>query len=488
MVRVPENEIQTRLARGDVSVRDSLFAAWQRATDPDTVATLFGMLSSWGGRDAASRARIEQLRVSAGDTAYLYGLLAERAYRREPVDSADVRAMLPFMEDPSLAWGLDLSRDWLYENLVQGLTTWPRAAAAVNRPGDSVACTVAACRLLAEQWRTAREPRLRDVGLVALMSVDPVRWADTVLALDGPRHPLLHPAALLARGVGATWPAASKAPIPPPDADWHAWLEWMDGRDPRYVALKARSDLPAALKQDTVARVRFEESHRTAMRFYEARSGRDIVAEWRRGYEATRSDSGRLVFGSMLDGVGELPLTEAEVVAGFRSGEGARISLARRALFAGFARATPLRDTVTALRLLERLLSATLDSGALWRSGAADLEMPPRGEATTLHAPRRRIFLNAEGLPARIRAKWGGRAPLLTPGEWQNRDAREAAVFYTISPIQVWGRYVRVELTASERTARTPDQVPAHYASGTTYYLMESDGEWLIVAWEGWVT
>jgi hypothetical protein len=157
-------------------------------------------------------------------------------------------------------------------------------------------------------------------------------------------------------------------------------------------------------------------------------------------------------------------------------------------LFAGFARATPLRDTVTALRLLERLLSATLDSGALWRSGAADLEMPPLGEATTLHAPRRRIFLNAEGLPARIRAKWGGRAPLLTPGEWQNRDAREAAVFYTISPIQVWGRFVRVELTASERTARTPDQVPAHYASGTTYYLMESDGEWLIVAWEGWVT
>lgn len=270
MVMVPGAGLERRLAEGDAKARDSLLAAWQRTTDPSEAAGLFDLLTTWAARDVSSTKRIDSVRVSAGDTAYLYELLARRAYGEEPVDTAAVLAMLPFMDDPSLAWSLGLSRDWLYENLVQSLTTWPRAAAAVKPPHGRVACTIDACGLLAGQWRTAREPRLRDVGLVALMSMDPAHWADTVLALDGPRRPLLHDAAMLARGAGATWPAASKAPIPPPGSDWHAWLEWMDGGN-------------------TLPRVRFEESHATAVRFQQARTGRDVVAEWRRQYEEARS-------------------------------------------------------------------------------------------------------------------------------------------------------------------------------------------------------
>lgn len=487
MVIVPAEGIQQRLAGGDIKARDSLVAAWQHSTDPDEASGLFETLLMWGGRDSASRARLEGRRVAAGDTAYLYELLSRRAYSRTPVDSGDVRRMLPFMSDPSLAWSFGLSRDWLYENLVQALTTWPRAAFDVSPARASVACTLAACRMLAAQWHSAHEPRLRDVGLVASMSVDPSRWADTVIALDGPGRPLLHSAAMLAQGVGATWPAAAKAPMPAAGSDWRAWLEWMDGRDPANVRWTAQSTLPGNFKRDTLPRVRFEESHATAVRFYQARSGRDVIAEWRRQYASAPSDSARLIFGSMLQGVGELALTEAEVADGFRSGDPARIPLARRGLESGMAGSSSLPDSAIALPIIERLLAAMVDSAPLWNVGAPGVQPVRRGHLTMLHAPHGRIFVNGAGIPASVQAAWSSRVTFLTPAEWEKRDLREAAVYYTIA-LRKWGAFVRADLAASERNARPPEQAPAVNASSTSYYLMQRDGSWVIVATDGWVT
>jgi hypothetical protein len=481
MVIVPGDELQRRLAAGDVAVRDSVVRVWQRTADPDEAAALFGLLSMWV-RDEQSSARIDSLRIASGDTAHLYDVLARRAYTTgRPLDTADVRAMLRFMEDPSIAWGLNLSRDWLYENLVQALTTWPRVVQA-SPYGRSPVCTIDACRLLAAQWRTAREPRLRDVGLVALVTLDPRHWADTLLALDGPQHPLLHPAALLANGVGATWPAASKAHLPPPNSDWRAWLEWMNGLDPRY-------DSPGrgrSAARSTPA-VRFEESHWTAIRFYEARTGRDVVGELRRGYDAAGSDSARLAFGTMLQQLGDVRLTESQIAEAFVSGVPARIDLARQALLRGFNSAVPM-DAVAAAPLIDRLLAATVDTVPLWRVGAADLRTPPRGTRPIVHSEVQRIFLDGDSLPDVLRAKWGTRFQIITSAEWAKRDVRSAAVFYTVPPPRRWGRFVRIEVLDSERNARAESQLPAQYAAGNTYYLMELNGEWVIVAQGWWVT
>jgi len=481
MVIVAGNELQRRLAAGDVAARDSVVRAWQRTTDPDEAGGLFRLLSMWV-RDEQSSARIDSLRIASGDTAYLYDLLARRAYTTgRTLDSADVRAMLRFMEDPSIAWGLDLSRDWLYENLVQALTTWPRAV-PTSPYGRSPTCTIDACRLLGAQWRTAREPRLRDVGLVALVTLDPRQWADTVLALDGTRHPLLHSAALLARGVGATWPAASKAPLPPPNSDWRAWLEWMNGRDRRYDTVGQGTSAASATPA-----VRFEESHWTAIRFYETRTGRDVVGELRRGYGAAGSDSARLVFGTMLQQFGEARLTESQVAEAFISGVPARIDLARQALLYGFNSAAAARmDAATAAPFIDRLLAATVDSAPLWRVGTADIRAP--GTRPIVHAEVRRIFLNGDSLPDAVRAKWGARLQIIASAEWATRDVRSAAVFYTVPPLRTWGRFVRIEVLDSQRTGRPDGQLPAQYAAAYTYYLMELNGEWVIVEWEAWVT
>jgi hypothetical protein len=450
--------------------------------DAEEASRVFFMLSMWGGgggRDRSFRARLDSLRIAGGDTAFLYQRLADRAYTRTPpTDTADVRAMLPFMEDPAIAWGFNVSRDWLYENLAQGLTTWPRAA-AVGRDSNVVACTAAACRMLGELRHAGRDPRLRDVALVALFSTDPARWADSVLALES-AHPLLRRAASLAQGIGSTAPAAAKAAMPPPNSDWRAWLHWMSGWDPRYAAAMQR------LRVDTLA-PSFGEEHRTAMRMYMLRTGRNVIDELQRGYDAATSDTARLVFGTMLQGMGELNLSEAEIAEAFTSGVPERATLARGALVGQFGRLSTPMDTVAAAPLISRLLSVTIDSAPLWRVGAADMRQSDRQGSPTLHARARRVALAAANLPSSVRAKWDDRIQIITPNT-PPIDPRDALVIYAVTPVRAWGRFVRVEVSADERLARRPDQAPAHYAAATLYYLMELNGEWVIVAWESWVT
>ena len=76
----------------------------------------------------------------------------------------------------------------------------------------------------------------------------------------------------------------------------------------------------------------------------------------------------------------------------------------------------------------------------------------------------------------------------LPKAEWSERDVRAPGVFYSIAPVTAWGHFARVNVTASERFARKPDEAPRAYASGMTYWLMNVDGRWVIVAESAWVT
>jgi hypothetical protein len=475
MVMVPLNSVQQRLADGDVATRDSVEGAWRRTTDPNEAAHLFSLLRNWSARDERSSARLDQLRAGAGDSVFIYDRLVNRAYPpRTPLDTTDIRAMLRFLNNPGAAWALNVSGDELYSSLVQSLTMWPRAV--LSRSDTIAACTPAACALLGAQRRSAREPYLRDVALVALMSIAPEKWSDTVLALDGPRHPLLHSAALLAKGVGAIWPAASMLPMPIVDADWRAWLEWMDGRNPAYPGTAHPT-------------VRFEESHITAIRFYSVRTHRDIVAELRHSYDTAASDSAKLVFGTMLQGLGESEMTEAEVATNLSSGVRARVTLARQTLLSRFAGSAALLDTATAAPLIERLLAAVIDSAPLWRRGVPDLEpAASQGTRPVSPAPIRRVVLNGLDLPTALQQKWATRVAIMSSAEWSRLDPRAGAVFYSVTPVRVWGRFARVEIRASGRLDRSANQVPSASAGATVYYLMNVNGAWVIVAQEGWVT
>lgn len=76
----------------------------------------------------------------------------------------------------------------------------------------------------------------------------------------------------------------------------------MDGVDERHRPAR-RGDCGASTPGAPPEwRVRFEESHATAIRFYQARTGRDVIGELRRGFAQAESDSARLVYGTMLGG------------------------------------------------------------------------------------------------------------------------------------------------------------------------------------------
>ena len=424
-----------------------------------------------GARPEDRQAFLDSLRIAAGDTAYLYESLAHRAYGAEqPPDTSDVRAMLHLMRDPSIAWGFNVSHDYLY-NLVQALVTWPRAEGRVDDSHFS-SCTPAACRLLGDQWLSSRDGRIRDVGLVALMSMDPRRWADTVLALSGARHPLLRSAAQLARGVGATWYAASNAPIPPPNSDWQAWLEWMNG--PR-LASPVRPP------------VRFEESHRTAIRFYTARTGRDVVGELLHSYGTARTDSARLVFGAMLQQLNALRLAEGGVADGFASGVPERIHLAREMLLSSFGNLAAPMSEANAAPLLDRVIGVLVGTTSLWPAGTPDLRTAPI-KLPGVHAAIGHAYVETKDVTEALHAKWAGHVEFVRPSEWDKADPRAGGVVYTLHPILSWGRFARVEVTLSERVGRAAGETPSQFASGTTYYLEQVGGEWVVVAVDGWIT
>ncbi|MEJ7811924.1 MAG: hypothetical protein WKG32_16045 [Gemmatimonadaceae bacterium] len=485
MVIVPTTDIARRLAAGDSAARDSLLDAWRRSDDPDERARLFGLVSMWGARAPGIRARLDSMRVAAGDTAFLYAWLARRAYSpSERADVADMRQMIAFMEEPGWAFALNVSRDWLYENLRQGLLTWPPAVAADT--GRRM-CTPDACRLLAEQWPVAREPRLRELGLVTLVALDPARWSDTVLARARAGSRFLDPAVLLVRGVGATWPAAAKAELPPPAADWRAWMEWTSGTDPRVAATAA----PPPPARPPEWRVRFEESHATAIRFYQARTGRDVIGELRRGFAQAESDSARLVYGTMLGGLGALRLSVEEIATYLRGGSPALVALGTRELARLFRDPPPRADSATALLLLDRLIATLVEGAPGWPSlrARSDSARPPRGARPEANPrPTRPVFLLADSLPPALRAKWKDRAAIVTSEEWARRSLREPGDLYTLSSVGRIGPFVRLYMDAAGRLARREDQAPALYGSGTTYYLMELNGEWVAVSISAWVS
>jgi len=109
--------------------------------------------------------------VAPGDTA-----AAIRHITRElpdhPLSLPLWRTAHPFLADPGLSFAFGLPRDSLYLGIEAALLSRPPTTADTMR----WACVPSACRALARQWEEAREPRLRDLGLIAHYLMDPERW------------------------------------------------------------------------------------------------------------------------------------------------------------------------------------------------------------------------------------------------------------------------------------------------------------------------
>ena len=476
MLILPTEDLERRLARGEEALRDSLLSSWRRTTDPNERARLFGLLHMWGARSRAFQDSLLRLRFEAGDTVgEVRRILSPFPSPRDPLTSAELELLLPFLDDPGVAFAFGLDRDPLYENLRQGFLAAPPALASDT---SAWPCTPEACRRLAEQAADATEPRLRDLALVTRFVLEPAEWDDEILARAEAGSVLVRPAVLLLQGVGATWPAASKAPLPPPGADWRDWLEWMNGMDPDF---RARFPNPPE-----GTRVRFEESHANAIRLFAARTGRDVAAELQRKLREASGDSARLVYDAILLGLGERQPEPVAVAERILSGSSADRDRARREMLRLFRAAEPA-DTPLAVELLDRLLATVVEDAAPW--DALDASGAHRGPGLRrLTVGHDSVFLLADSLPRTLRDRWRDRVRIVSAGDFRDRADPVPGIHLRVSDVARIGPFVSLGIDYTVYVVRGDARTPSGYAGGITVYLVQTPDGWIRVHTSEWIT
>lgn len=219
--------------------------------------------------------------------------------------------------------------------------------------------------------------------------------------------------------------------------------------------------------------VRFEGSHSRAIRFRELVTGRDVVGEVGGRFREAQGDSARVVFGSILTGMGSLEPTVAEVAEMLQSRSESSRDLAHGELQRLFQDAEPAPPDTAAL-LMDRVL----------RIHTGEVERWPvlEGLEGRVHDPgaRRPIseweelpFLLADGLPESVREAWGERLPLIRGTEWDAR-VREPdfeRVMWNVGPVRRVGPFFEVSFGVRGRT----------FQSRYGYRLLATDEGWRLL-------
>jgi hypothetical protein len=151
--------------------------------------------------------RLRALRREVGDTA---GYIAESlsALGRVPRYTTE---LLPYLDDPGRLWQLGILPRFTYVQLAGQLQ---RATPILEPDSTRWQCEPATCRAYIALVQMAREPRLRDAALAGAFAREPARWYARLVARSDSGSLIARSALRLAEGVGATWPAAPKTPMP----------------------------------------------------------------------------------------------------------------------------------------------------------------------------------------------------------------------------------------------------------------------------------
>jgi hypothetical protein len=472
-----------RLARGDTQVVDALLDTVARSDNPDARQRAWLALRRWA-QDPSTCRRMWTAMLTAGDTATLLTEPPDGwSTRGHQIDANDLALALPVMADPGVAFAFGIDRDLLYADTRQELLQHPPAIVADTTLWP---CTPEACRMLAAQWTAPGDQRLRDLALIAHLTLDPMRWSDTVLARSGRGDRFLDPASTLIRGVATPWSAGAQAPLPDAGSSWHTWSNWMDGRSPSYQST-GQGQL-----------VRFGDTHAVAIRFAAARTGRDFGVEWRHGMLQATNDTARLVFGAMLTALGGTPDEPTVVAEYLRSASPLLRELGRRELVGLFAHGAPPADAATATDVQNQLLAIAIDGAAVWpcldstMSAYAAQAVPQGIQKAVDHAygspypAPGPLVVYDDNLGEPTRSSVTQRGIRMVHRPW-NPPSNESAVILDLSGEQMVGPFVRVEVTQTHLAARVNGRGQS-WAAGATLYLVRTGAGWRIATYDSWIT
>jgi len=383
----------------------------------------------------APRPRPSEL-LATGDTAAALDALAHRTGYDAVLDAAEARVVVLALDNPARALAWRANSSFLEQDTRNRLL---QPVPALTPDTSRWRCTPEACRILAEAWPGSSETELRSLGLVARFALDPRQWADTILAREAGDPERLRTAAWLVRGVGATWPAASHAPLPGAGADWPAWVEWMDGRSAEY----GRLAIPGRDTTLSPVRLRFGDSHLAAIRMRELLTGRRVQQELASALATATSDTARAVYRFLLTRLGAPQEPTDQIAARFTSDDPVVRDAARREVSTLLARA-PIADSATMRTLQAMVLEAAIDgAGPLSEPRATGTPRFPR------YAPRAgdSVYIRAHALHPDLRARWARVGTMLTDsGAVEPRDRFPVSV-YAPGEVRRAGVFARVRFS-----------------------------------------
>lgn len=460
MLMLPRTRLEERLRAGDAAAADSLFAAWAAAADPDerqAIARTLRLFPAAPGAESVED-RLQRMQLAAGDTA---GYVAEAlaSLGRRPTWTVE---LIPWLSDPGRLWRLGILPRSVYRELGDALlASTPLLQADTSR----WRCRPGACDAIIALLDAPVEQRLRDAALAGAFARDPARWYGRVRQRAAEGSTIARQAERLGRGVGATWPAASGAGVPEPSAGWRAWLDWMGGQ------------------------VRFEESHRNALRMYSARTGRDPLQELLQQWPVVQ-DSARLVLEAVLRGTGRLAdPAPAELAMSLATGSEADREAAVRQLRRLIREHGTPADSATQRALLQTLLEAVAaDARTPWPALHDDDRALRRAVGGFHGVQDVPVFVLDENVPPAMATAIPAGLMLISREAWQARPLREGGVLIQLQPVRTWGDFASVGLNWSALRRRAADEAPSGYAGGGELILLRTADGWVVVTDSSWIT
>jgi hypothetical protein len=488
-----------RLREGGSEVLAETMEAWDASRDPEERHRLLFRLQGAPLDIRPPAKELARRALATGDTVEGVRLILQQLNQipLQPLTVPDLELLLPFLRDPGEAFRLGVAVTPLYDRLAWALLR--HAPFMDDGPGEPL-CEPEACSLLrrldAEGAAGAREPdpRVRELALLARFVEDPVAVAEELEALPREESSILEPVYAMVDGIGFTTAASLRAPIPEPGASWEAWLDWMGGLRPEYLAERAAQAIPGSMADRLLERgVRFGVSHRRALRFRELAEGRDFRQEWEESRTTQPSDSAQLVFGYLLANTLEEPPDPHEVVRLLTSDSQTLRTLGGHQLPALFRGPAPSwsrePDDQELVELLEELLGHLL---APPDPEPGSREDPwPYLEAERVAVPLPSLpkdpdspaFLLSDPLPASFLERWRDRVAVLDQARWDARDPRAPGTLLHLRPPRKAGDHlVQMGFSLYTRRARESHQVPIQDGSAVTIILLRTPEGWRIVS------
>jgi hypothetical protein len=234
------------------------------------------------------------------------------------------------------------------------------------------------------------------------------------------------------------------------------------------------------------------------LRFLQVATGRNISEELRALLANNPSDTATVVLNSILAGLRPGPL-DADSIAAFALHPNPLFrTFAERLLFGTFPGSQSAvhfvrADSATGAVIQRHLLTAITNRREPWPSvaermfgagGAGPFREPPSDAPGAKHP----VYYDVDSVDTAVRAEWVGRLAMMSGNDWSARSSREGGELWSISRVESAGRLARVSVTVSGRIQRAANQGPQAWYSWTTYYLIERNGEWLLVSKSSAVT